>query len=445
MLCFISCRLRVAYDDGLALLLVGRHVGGGVKPHDPAHEVEAHAEVPEDVAADDARLLEPRGLVYRLHVEHGGVDVPARVRAERHARQEHGLYVIREARRAVDAYAARLRELVHPLARGERLRDDGDARARVDDEVDGLLHAFEVDFAAPEAARSSAYGNLDCSRRSLGRARARFAAQERHRLPCVIDGREVLAQHRQADVAVHCLLVVEELTYVDGHALDLRLAHLHGLYEAVDYLEAAHAADSAREPAARDGLEVEAVCRRGRDDAHARARVDDEAQHLLRAVDAHADDWAVVDYLERDAHFVRAARVEQARLRAEVAQEVYEAAYARAAVCVGGRRDAQELLVGVGRLLVALEARGHLPEMVEVVGLVPVYEDRAAQSREARGQTVLVEVHHREARDSHRVVLSEAERRAELFDREPEVAGVEERRAEQRVRARVHRLDGEDA
>src|ERR1044072_601086 len=107
MLCFISSRLRVAYDDGLVLLHVGRRRRDGLKSDDPAHEVEADAEVSEDVAADDACLPEARGLVYLLHVEPGGVDVRARVRAERDARQEHGLYVLCEAGRAVDPYAAR--------------------------------------------------------------------------------------------------------------------------------------------------------------------------------------------------------------------------------------------------------------------------------------------------------------------------------------------------
>src|SRR5437868_1113347 len=90
--------------------------------------------------------------------------------------------------------------------------------------------------------------------------------------------------------------------------------------------------------------------------SHPRARVYDEAQHLLRAVDAHAHDGAVVHHFDGDFDAVGAAGAQKVGLRAEVAQEVYEAAYARASVFVGARRDAQELLVGVGGLAVALEA-----------------------------------------------------------------------------------------
>ena len=73
------------------------------------------------------------------------------------------------------------------------------------------------------------------------------------------------------------------------------------------------------------------------------------------------DDGTVVDQLERDVD--RAGpfdAVEQVALRAEVAEEVDEAADARAAVGVRLGRDAQEHLVGVGRLAVALGARGDL-------------------------------------------------------------------------------------
>src|SRR3712207_7693927 len=46
---------------------------------DAAREVEGHAVVAQDVAADDAGLLEPGRLVQGFHVEDGGVDVAADV------------------------------------------------------------------------------------------------------------------------------------------------------------------------------------------------------------------------------------------------------------------------------------------------------------------------------------------------------------------------------
>src|SRR5918993_852213 len=135
--------------------------------------------------------------------------------------------------------------------------------------------------------------------------------------------------------------------------------------------------------AAREGLQAHLPGRLFGDDAHARARVHDEAQRLLRAVDADVDDGAAVDQLERERDGVGAADREQVPLLAEVAQEVDEAADARAAVGVGLRRDAEEGLVGVGRLLVALVARGDLAEVEDVVGLVGVDEGRAPEPREA--------------------------------------------------------------
>jgi hypothetical protein len=153
----------------------------------------------------------------------------------------------------------------------------------------------------------------------------------------------------------------------------------------------------------------------------------------------------VVDELERERDGVGAADREQVALLAEVAQEVDEPADARAAVGVGLGRDAEEGLVGVGRLLVALVARGDLAEVEDVVGLVGVDEGRAAQPREALRDAVLVEVHHREPRDGDGLVVLEGERRAELLDREAEVARAEERRAEERVRARRLRVARDDA
>ena len=76
---------------------------------------------------------------------------------------------------------------------------------------------------------------------------------------------------------------------------------------------------------------------------------------------------------------------------------------ARRSASVCGR-DAQEALVGVGRLLVALGARGDLPEVEMVVGLVGVDGGGAAQADEALREAVLVEVHHREPGDGHRLV-----------------------------------------
>ncbi len=198
-------------------------------------------------------------------------------------------------------------------------------------------------------------------------------------------------------------------------------------------------------PAARDRLEAEAVRRALGDDAHPRAAIDDEAQRLLRAVDAHADDGPVVDQLERHHDARRAVDADEVFLRAEVAEEVDEAADAVAAVGVRARGDAQELLVGVGRLGVPLEPRRHLPEVEDVVRLVGLQVRGAAQAFEAGAQAVLVKVHHRHPADGHRLVAVEAEGRAELLDREAEVARGEERRPEQRVRARRHRLHGDDA
>src|SRR2546423_1188425 len=261
----------------------------------------------------------------------------------------------------------------------------------------------------------------------------------------VVDGGEVFAEYRESDVAVNRLLLVEELSYVGGHALDSGVADVERLQKAVDYLEAPRAADGAGHAAARDGPQSQLLRRHRRDDAHPSARVYHEAQRLLRAVDAHADDGAVVDEVERDGHVVGAADGEEVVLRAEVAKEVYEAAYARAPVGVGLRGDAEELLVGVGGLGVALVARGHLAEAVDVVRLVRVDEGGAAKSGEALVESVLVEVNHRESGNRQRLVVLEAEGRAELLDREAEVARAQEGRAEQRVCARGHRVDGDDA
>src|SRR5205085_3830783 len=90
-------------------------------------------------------------------------------------------------------------------------------------------------------------------------------------------------------------------------------------------------------------------------------------------------------------------------------------------------------------------ARGHLAEAVDVVRLVRVNEGGAAKSREALVKAVLEEVNHRESGNRQRLVVLEAEGRSELLDREAEVARAQKGRAEQRVRARRHRVNRDDA
>src|SRR5919205_2294526 len=108
-------------DGGLAAVVLRRDARVGVEPDDAAREVERHAVAAQEVAADYPGLLEPGRLVDRLHVEHGRVDVPPSVGAEREVRQQERLDVLGRPRRAVDLDVARLRIALQPGARRQRL------------------------------------------------------------------------------------------------------------------------------------------------------------------------------------------------------------------------------------------------------------------------------------------------------------------------------------
>jgi hypothetical protein len=103
-----------------------------------------------------------------------------------------------------------------------------------------------------------------------------------------------------------------------------------------------------------------------------------------------------------------AADADDVRLIAEVAEKVNQAADARAAVGVGARGDAEEAVVGVRRLLVALEARGDLPEVKLIVGLARIHEGGPPHSVEAGLEAILVEINQCQAGHGHRLVALEA-------------------------------------
>ncbi len=229
-----------------------------------------------------------------------------------------------------------------------------------------------------------------------------------------------------------------EMTDVDRNVLDANVAQIDRVQIAIDDFEPAAATNPARQAAARHRLDANLARGFLRDHGHARASVQHKPQRLLRAVNAHVDDGAVVEGLERQNGALAAYGIERT-LRAEIPQEIDEAANPSAPVRIRTRRDDQKTFIGVGGF-----ARRGLAQTENIVRLVAVDRDGAAKFYQRVSRAILIKINHRQTGNRHRFVRIQCERRAKLFDRKTKIAGSQNRGAQQRVRPRRQRIDGHD-
>src|SRR5438105_11393343 len=124
-------------------------------------EIENHAEVPQEVAAQNAALQKAGGLVHVLEIQNRSIDSAPTVRTDGHAWKRGNLYIIGNSRGAEYFHLFLLNKLLRFFHRGRFFRKHGNRRARVDNEIQGLVNAVDVHFAAEKAAGGSAHRNVD--------------------------------------------------------------------------------------------------------------------------------------------------------------------------------------------------------------------------------------------------------------------------------------------
>src|ERR1041384_6962248 len=71
-------------------------------------KVKIDTKVPQEVSTENSTLRKPRGLVYRFHIKHRGIDFFNLPKAETQSRQLQKLHVFGHARRSEDAHLRRL-------------------------------------------------------------------------------------------------------------------------------------------------------------------------------------------------------------------------------------------------------------------------------------------------------------------------------------------------
>src|SRR5260370_3548361 len=193
-----------------------------LKPHDAALKIKDDAKISQEVSAEDAALLNGRGLVDRFKIEDSGVDVLARVCSDRELRQQSHLYVFRNSRGPNDTHSAFLNESLRLVEGGQFLRQNGGGSSGVENEIKRPLDSFDGHLAAEKATRSSSHRNLN-SRACLGRGAiiilagaaddaceispfATTLAVERHAARPIINCRYQASQSRHSQRFVHPLL-----------------------------------------------------------------------------------------------------------------------------------------------------------------------------------------------------------------------------------------------
>jgi len=120
-----------------------------------------NAKVPKEISAQDATLLKPRRLVDWFEVEHRGVDLFARVRAQDYLWQQRNLYVFGHTGRAENPHSILLNESNRVVELGGPLRKHAHGCAGIDDEIQRLLDSFNCHLAAEKTARRRAYRNVN--------------------------------------------------------------------------------------------------------------------------------------------------------------------------------------------------------------------------------------------------------------------------------------------
>src|SRR5687767_8615545 len=114
-----------------------------LETHDRALKIKDDAKVPEKIPAQDSALLESRRLVDWFEVEHGGVDLFTRVRAQDDLWQQRNLNVFGHTGRAENAHSILLNESHRIVEFGGAFGKHAHGCAGIDDEIKRPLRSEE--------------------------------------------------------------------------------------------------------------------------------------------------------------------------------------------------------------------------------------------------------------------------------------------------------------
>src|SRR6185503_15411247 len=120
----------------------------GFKADNGPLEIENHAKVAQEVAAEDPVLLKAGRLVNRFQIEHRGTYFLSRVTANGDFGQQGNLYILSDPGRAKHAHSIWLNEGQGLFESGRPFRQHRHGGARVDNEVERFADAFDHHLAA---------------------------------------------------------------------------------------------------------------------------------------------------------------------------------------------------------------------------------------------------------------------------------------------------------
>src|SRR6266545_1125661 len=130
------------------------------QPNQASLKIKGDAEVAQVISTQNSILREAGRFVNRFQIQDCRTDALTRKSTQHHFWQQYAPDVVGYACCSINTQTGGLEIIIQLLLSGQFFRDDGNAGAGINDEIQRPFNSFKTNLATEESARCSAQGDL---------------------------------------------------------------------------------------------------------------------------------------------------------------------------------------------------------------------------------------------------------------------------------------------